>query len=45
MGQGRGNAKNFLRENPKIATAIEQKIKDYLGLAAKKLTYTAGGIL
>jgi recombination protein RecA len=45
MGQGRENAKNFLRENPKIATAIEQKIKDHLGLATKKLTYTAGGIL
>jgi len=35
MGQGRENAKNFLREHPKIATAIEQKIRDYLGLATK----------
>jgi len=36
MGQGRENAKNFLKENPKIATAIEQKIKDHLGLSTKK---------
>ena len=36
MGQGRENAKNFLRENPKIATDIERKIKDHLGLPTKK---------
>jgi hypothetical protein len=36
VGQGRENAQNFLRENQKIATAIEQKIKDRLGLATKK---------
>jgi recombination protein RecA len=36
MGQGRENAKNFLKENPKIATNIEQKIKDHLGLSTKK---------
>jgi recombination protein RecA len=28
MGQGRENAKQFLRENPKIADAIEKKIRD-----------------
>ena len=36
LGQGRENAKNFLRENPKIATDIERKIKDHLGLPTKK---------
>jgi len=36
MGQGRENAKNFLKENPKIATEIEKKIKDYLGLSTKE---------
>ncbi len=32
LGQGRENAKNFLAENPDIATEIELKIKDKLGL-------------
>ena len=36
MGQGRENAKNFLKENPKIAIEIEQKIKEHLGLSTKK---------
>ncbi len=36
LGQGRENAKNFLKENPKIATEIEKKIKDYLGLSSKE---------
>ena len=35
MGQGRENAKNFLRENPKIATEIEKRIKEQLGLFTK----------
>jgi len=36
MGQGKENAKNFLRENPKIAVEIEKKIRDQLGLATKE---------
>jgi recombination protein RecA len=36
MGQGKENAKNFLKENPKIATEIEKKIKDHLGLSTKE---------
>ncbi|HEX2049743.1 MAG TPA: recombinase RecA [Actinomycetota bacterium] len=32
LGQGRENAKAFLAENPDIATEIELKIKDLLGL-------------
>jgi recombination protein RecA len=32
LGQGRENAKSFLAENPDIATEIELKIKDKLGL-------------
>ena len=35
IGQGRENAKNFLRENPKIATEIEKRIKEHLGLSTK----------
>jgi recombination protein RecA len=32
LGQGRENAKSFLADNPDIATEIELKIKDKLGL-------------
>ncbi|MFP5298877.1 MAG: recombinase RecA [Actinomycetota bacterium] len=32
LGQGRENAKTFLAENPDIATEVELKIKDKLGL-------------
>lgn len=35
MGQGRENAKNFLKENPKIATEIEKRLKDQLGLSSQ----------
>ncbi len=34
LGQGRENAKAFLAEHPEIATEIELKIKDKLGLVA-----------
>jgi recombination protein RecA len=36
LGQGRENAKSFLAENPDIATEIELKIKDTLGLLASE---------
>ena len=36
MGQGKENAKNFLRDNPKLATEIRQKIKGHLGLPVKE---------
>jgi len=36
LGQGKENAKNYLKENPKIATEIEKKIKDHLGLSTKE---------
>jgi recombination protein RecA len=32
MGQGRENSKNFLRENPKVAWEIEDKIRAAHGL-------------
>lgn len=34
MGQGRENARKFLEENKKIATEIEQKIKENAGMIA-----------
>jgi recombination protein RecA len=36
MGQGKENAKQFLRDNPKIATAIEHSLKEHLGLPGKE---------
>jgi recombination protein RecA len=32
LGQGRENVKAFLQDNPKIATEIEMKVKDVLGM-------------
>ena len=29
IGQGRENAKNFLKENPEIASKIEKEIRSY----------------
>ena len=36
LGQGRENAKLFLRENPEIAAAIERAIRENAGLIAEK---------
>jgi len=35
IGQGRENAKVFLKEHPEVAQAIEEKIKDHFGLLKK----------
>src|SRR5690606_26043333 len=32
IGQGRENAKQFLRENPEIAWEMQQKIREHLGI-------------
>ena len=37
VGQGRENAKNFLRENPEIAATIENKIRENAGLVASAM--------
>jgi recombination protein RecA len=34
IGQGRENAKLFLRDNPQLMVEIEAKVKDSLGLGA-----------
>jgi recombination protein RecA len=33
IGQGRENAKQFLRENPDLADEIERQVRDKLGMA------------
>jgi recombination protein RecA len=35
LGQGKENARNFLRENPDISNAIEKKIKEKLGIGPR----------
>ena len=35
IGQGRENAKKFLRENPSTALAIEKSVKEHAGLVAE----------
>jgi recombination protein RecA len=42
IGQGRENAKNFLRENPEIAKVIEAQIRQNAGLVANQMM-DAGG--
>ncbi len=37
LGQGRENAKNFLRQNPEVAQRIEQAIRENAGLIADKI--------
>jgi recombination protein RecA len=37
IGQGRENAKNFLREHPDMAASIEQRIRGQAGLLAEKM--------
>jgi recombination protein RecA len=42
IGQGRENAKNFLRENPDIANGIENAIRANAGLIAERITDPEG---
>ena len=41
IGQGRENAKNFLRQNPDVANAIEQTIRSNAGILAAALSNAA----
>ena len=35
IGQGRENAKMFLKDNPAMMVEVEQKVKEYLGVASR----------
>ena len=35
IGQGRDNAREFLRENPELAREIENKVRESLGIAQR----------
>jgi recombination protein RecA len=41
LGQGRENAKNFLRENPEIMVEVSEKVKTAAGLGVVDETFTA----
>jgi recombination protein RecA len=41
IGQGRENAKQFLRDNPELAAEIERKLRERLGLPAAEAPATA----
>ncbi len=42
IGQGRENAKQFLKDNPDIAAKIEKQLRDNAGLLAGKMEVTGG---
>jgi recombination protein RecA len=42
IGQGRENAKTFLKQHPDVAEAIERKIRENAGLIAAKITNPSG---
>ena len=39
LGQGRENAKQFLKENPDIRIEIQQKIREHYGLDGEKVVH------
>ncbi len=41
IGQGRENAKLFLKDNPALLTEVEAKVKDFLGMKAGAVTVGA----
>ena len=45
IGQGRDNARTFLRENPELAREIENKVRESLGIAARPAAVAASANL
>jgi recombination protein RecA len=43
LGQGRDNAKNFLKENPEVANEIELTLRQNAGLIAEQMLDNGGG--
>ena len=43
IGQGRENAKNFLREHPEMADAIERRVRENAGLVSEKMLIADAG--
>lgn len=43
IGQGRENAKGYLRDNPEICKEVEQKVREHYGLIAEDTTDSSKG--
>jgi recombination protein RecA len=43
IGQGRDNAREFLRENPDLAREIENKVREQLGIALLPAALASAG--
>ncbi|MDR3449195.1 MAG: recombinase RecA [Alphaproteobacteria bacterium] len=43
IGQGRENAKQFLKDNPEIANAIDKKVRENAGMVANAMLGTSAG--
>jgi recombination protein RecA len=43
LGQGKENARNFLKENPDVASEVEKKILEKLGVGGSSAADAAGG--
>ena len=43
IGQGKDNAREFLRENPELALEIENKVREALGVPLQAAPHAAGG--
>ena len=43
IGQGKDNAREYLRENEAMALEIENKVREHFGVAARGLTVIEGG--
>ena len=44
LGQGKENARNFLKENPDVAAEVEKKILEKLGVARGESSDDASGV-
>ena len=44
LGQGRGNAKRFLRENPEVAVQLQARVLAAVGLAAAEGAAKPSGV-
>jgi recombination protein RecA len=43
LGQGRENAKLFIKENPDLSSEIEARVRRALGIGTPELTVIEGG--
>jgi recA bacterial DNA recombination protein. len=43
LGQGRENAKLFIRDNPELSAEIEARVRKALGIGPPELTVIEGG--